>query len=115
MELCIISIGGKIGFSTGSPLRLMEDLQILKPNFVPFVPRVLNRIYHAAQAAGNLPGLKGKIFNTAVEAKLERLHATGDHTHAFWDRIVFKKVFELSFSRRFFDRVFRFKLLLVEM
>lgn len=92
MELCTIGIGGKIGFFSGSPLRLMEDMQILKPNFFPAVPRILNRIYQSAMAAGSAPGLKGTIFNMAVDAKLERLRTTGDHNHAFWDKVVFKKV-----------------------
>lgn len=43
------------------------------------------------QAAG-LPGLKGFLFRSAVEAKLKKLRETGDNTHAFWDRLVFRKV-----------------------
>ncbi|TFY65500.1 hypothetical protein EVG20_g5564 [Dentipellis fragilis] len=91
-ELCVIATGGSIGFFTGDPLRLLEDAQLLKPNFFPSVPRVLNRIYQAAMVAGNVPGFKGAIFRRAVAAKLQKIHTTGDNTHAFWDRIVFKKI-----------------------
>ncbi|KAA1474866.1 acetyl-CoA synthetase-like protein [Dentipellis sp. KUC8613] len=91
-ELCVIATGGSIGFFTGDPLRLLEDAQLLKPNFFPSVPRVLNRIYQAAMVAGNVPGLKGAIFRRAVAAKLQKIHTTGDNTHALWDRIVFKKI-----------------------
>jgi long-subunit acyl-CoA synthetase (AMP-forming) len=92
MELLTVATGGRIGFSTGSPLRVLEDMQILKPNFLPVVPRLMNKFYQAVVAAGSTPGLKGTLFNMAVKAKLERLHATGDPTHALWDRLIFNKV-----------------------
>lgn len=91
-EMCSIASGARIGFFTGDPLRLLEDCQILKPAFFPGVPRVLNRIYQAAMAAGDVPGLKGNLFRKAVQTKIEKWHATGDSTHFFWDKLVFRKV-----------------------
>ncbi|KDR81465.1 hypothetical protein GALMADRAFT_239413 [Galerina marginata CBS 339.88] len=91
-ELCTIAVGGRIGYYTGDPLRLLEDAQILKPNFFPSVPRVLNRVYQAAMVGGNVPGLKGVLFNKALQTKITRLHQTGEVTHAFWDRLVFRKI-----------------------
>ncbi|KAF5358282.1 hypothetical protein D9756_001698 [Leucocoprinus leucothites] len=91
-ELCTIAVGGRIGYFTGDPLRLLEDAQLLKPNFFPSVPRVLNRVYQAAMTGGNVPGIKGKIFNKAVTTKLERLRTTGEVTHPLWDKIVFRKI-----------------------
>jgi len=91
-QMAVIALGGAIGFFTGDPLRLLEDAQILKPNYFPSVPRVLNRIYQAAMVAGNVPGLKGAIFRRAVQTKLENLHATGVTTHPLWDRLVFRKI-----------------------
>jgi len=90
--MVVIALGGAIGFFTGDPLRLLDDAQILKPNYFPSVPRVLNRIYQAAMVAGNVSGLKGAIFRLAVQTKLDNLHATGVVTHPFWDRLVFKKI-----------------------
>jgi long-chain acyl-CoA synthetase len=90
--MCILAVGGRIGYFTGDPLRLLEDAQILKPDFFPSVPRVLNRVYQAAMVAANAPGLKGALFKKAMQVKLDKLHATGDNTHVFWDKLVFRKV-----------------------
>ncbi|KII88692.1 hypothetical protein PLICRDRAFT_689891 [Plicaturopsis crispa FD-325 SS-3] len=91
-ESCVISVGGRIGYFTGDPLRLLEDAQILRPHLFPSVPRVLNRVYQSAMAAADVPGPKGTLFRKAVQVKLDRLHTTGDNTHAFWDRLVFRKI-----------------------
>lgn len=87
-----MALGGAVGYFTGDPLRLLEDAQLLKPHMFPSVPRVLNRLYQAAMAAGSVPGLKGALFKKAIQVKLDRLHTTGIHTHAIWDKLVFRKV-----------------------
>jgi long-chain acyl-CoA synthetase len=38
-------IGVSIGYYSGDPLKLLDDLAELKPNFFPSVPRLFNRIY----------------------------------------------------------------------
>ncbi|KAF8630423.1 hypothetical protein AX15_002971 [Amanita polypyramis BW_CC] len=91
-ELCCMAIGAKIGYFTGDPLRLLEDAQLLRPQFFPSVPRVLNRVYQSAMVGGNVPGLRGNIFRKAMEVKLEKLRRTGDPTHIFWDKLVFRKI-----------------------
>lgn len=87
----IIGRGGSLGFWSNDPLLLLEDMKILRPTMLPAVPRVLNRIYQAGMAAAKLPGVKGALFRRALQVKLDRLHATGVQTHAFWDRLVFRK------------------------
>ncbi|KAH9039045.1 acetyl-CoA synthetase-like protein [Lactarius hengduanensis] len=91
-QLAMIALGASIGFFSGDPLRLLEDAQVLKPNYFPSVPRVLNRIYQAAMVAGDVPGVKGAIFRHAVRTKLDNLYSTGAVTHPLWDRLVFRKV-----------------------
>lgn len=92
VELTMIVLGGCVGFFTGDPLRLLEDTQLLKPHYFPAVPRVLNRVYQSAMAAGSAPGLKGALFRMAVQTKLDQLHKTGISTHPVWDFLVFSKV-----------------------
>ena len=92
MELTTVAVGKRIGYTTGDATRFLEDIQLLKPHFVPLVPRVLNRVYQSVMAAGEAPGLRGAIFRTAVATKLENLETRGQLTHALWDRIVFRKV-----------------------
>lgn len=92
MELHLFAIGGAAAYGLGDPLRLLEDLQMSKPNALPSVPRVLNRIYQAGMAAGQLPGLKGALFQRALATKLHNLKTTGNHSHYFWDKLVFSKI-----------------------
>jgi long-chain acyl-CoA synthetase len=91
-EVLVMCIGGSIGYFTGDPLRLLDDVKALRPHLFPSVPRVLNKIYHGAMVAGNVPSLRGAIFRKAVAVKLEKLHTTGDNTHAIWDKLIFRKI-----------------------
>ena len=110
MEMCVILAGGMIGYSTGSPLRILEDMQVLKPNFFPAVPRLLNKIYQVIAANLEAPGLKGALFRRAVAAKMERLKTTGEYSHPLWDRLVFNKVIEHLHPRQdSFDEHVRYR------
>ncbi|KAH9030628.1 acetyl-CoA synthetase-like protein [Lactarius pseudohatsudake] len=80
-QLAMIALGASIGFFSGDPLRLLEDAQVLKPNYFP--PQWI---------AGDVPGVKGAIFRHAVRTKLDNLYSTGAVTHPLWDRLVFRKV-----------------------
>ena len=105
--------GSAIGYSCGDNLRLLEDLQLLKPTVRPIprrsqrtkksdscckkffvsVPRVLNRVYQALKAATvDAPGFKGSLMRKAFGDKAWNLEHKGINTHAVWDRLVFTKV-----------------------
>lgn len=38
-------VGGSVGFYSGDIKKLSEDMKLLKPTFMPAVPRLLNRLY----------------------------------------------------------------------
>ncbi|KAG0239100.1 hypothetical protein BGW41_007943 [Actinomortierella wolfii] len=93
LESITFSVGGRIGYSTGDPLRLLEDMQALKPTVFPTVPRLMNRIYARVKAATvEAPGLVGALARRGFAAKLANYQAGKGFTHPLWDRLLFKKV-----------------------
>ena len=44
-SIVVLGSGGIIGFFSGSTSLSLEDIQALRPHFIPMVPRVMNRIY----------------------------------------------------------------------
>ncbi|KAF9900814.1 hypothetical protein EC991_006873 [Linnemannia zychae] len=93
MEIFIYSTGGRIGYSSGDPLRILEDVATLQPTFFPTVPRLLNRIYSRVYTlTAGAPGLAGALARRGLAVKLANLKAGLGNKHAFWDRLLFNKV-----------------------
>ncbi|KAF9430664.1 hypothetical protein BGZ76_000762 [Entomortierella beljakovae] len=93
VEIVTFVEGGRIGYSTGNQLTMLEDIAHLKPTFFPAVPRLLNRIYSKVRESTlDAPGLKGVIARKAFDVKLANMQAGHGLTHAFWDRVIFNKV-----------------------
>ncbi|KAF9541450.1 hypothetical protein EC957_003069 [Mortierella hygrophila] len=93
LEILLFSTGGRIGYSTGDPLRILEDVSVLQPTFFPTVPRLLNRIYARVYAlTAGAPGFAGVVARRALAVKLANLKAGLGNKHAFWDRVLFNKV-----------------------
>lgn len=84
--------GWRIGYFNGDVTRLIEDIQLLQPTFMVAVPRILNRIAALINAQMESDSLKARLLRTAVNAKLANHDADGTITHAFYDRLVFRKV-----------------------
>jgi long-chain acyl-CoA synthetase len=66
-----VSEGCKIGFYSGDPLKLLEDVQVLKPTIFVSVPRLFNRIYDKiTQGVKEKSPMQQWIFNKALNSKL---------------------------------------------
>lgn len=63
--------GVSIGYYSGDPLKLMDDLQVLKPTMFPSVPRLFTRIYDKIMAGVKAQSpAKQWLFNRALQSKL---------------------------------------------
>eukprot|EP01116_Phalansterium_solitarium_P022436 TRINITY_DN740_c0_g1_i1.p1 TRINITY_DN740_c0_g1~~TRINITY_DN740_c0_g1_i1.p1 ORF type:complete len:641 (+),score=168.99 TRINITY_DN740_c0_g1_i1:107-2029(+) len=86
------SYGCQVGFFRGDALKLMEDMQALRPTAFISVPRIFNRVYSKVISGVNeAGGWKKALWDRAFASKqywLER----GYLTHRFWDYLVFGKV-----------------------
>ncbi|OQR88982.1 Long-chain-fatty-acid--CoA ligase, partial [Achlya hypogyna] len=100
LHAAMIFLGGAIGFYQGNALKLVDDVQALRPTLFLAVPRLLNKIYdkitEGAAAAG---GIKAWLFQTALDAKLSNLKR-GVATHSVYDALIFSKLkAKLGFDR----------------
>lgn len=84
---CIHSV--RVGYYSGDPLKLMDDLQALKPTLFPSVPRLFNRIYDVIQAKiRESAGLKQMLVTRAVNSKIYYLERGATYHHYTYDKIV---------------------------
>lgn len=62
--------GSSSGFYSGDPLKLLDDIKVLRPSFFITVPRILNRVYGKIIDGVNAKGGAAKfMFNKAVATK----------------------------------------------
>ncbi|KAI8867239.1 acetyl-CoA synthetase-like protein [Ramicandelaber brevisporus] len=91
-----IAMGARMGFWQGDVLKLLDDMQALRPTCLTGIPRILNRVYAKIWAALADKGRVAQwLFNFAYASKLSALRQNGQNTHWLWDRIVFGKIREL--------------------
>mmetsp|Transcript_8967 Transcript_8967/g.8936 ORF Transcript_8967/g.8936 Transcript_8967/m.8936 type:complete len:538 (+) Transcript_8967:363-1976(+) len=85
--------GASVGFYRGDPLKLKDDLALLKPTIFASVPRVLNRFYDLINSnLSKQTGFKAKLIKKALAAKLENLRGKAEYHHKFYDSLIFKKI-----------------------
>ena len=95
-ERCVQAVlfyyGSVIGFYQGDTLKLLDDVQILKPTIFVAVPRLFNRIHEKVMGNVNAAGgLKKKLFMYAYGVKKANLKK-GTVVHKLWDNLIFKQV-----------------------
>uniref|UniRef100_A0A6A7G6B1 long-chain-fatty-acid--CoA ligase n=1 Tax=Hirondellea gigas TaxID=1518452 RepID=A0A6A7G6B1_9CRUS len=92
MEIMAISYANAIGYFQGDQLKLVDDVEELKPTFFPGVPRVWQKVYDGitAQIEASNP-IRRFIFSKAY-ATQTALVQSGQPRSEFWDRIVFSKI-----------------------
>ncbi|KAI8990962.1 hypothetical protein BDF20DRAFT_903877 [Mycotypha africana] len=85
--------GAAIGYYTGNPATLMDDIAELKPTVFASVPRLFNRIYDKVLAGVNAKGgVASYLFHMAYNAKKANLDNSVHHW--LYDRLVFKAIRE---------------------
>ncbi|OQR84380.1 Long-chain-fatty-acid--CoA ligase [Achlya hypogyna] len=92
LQIGLISVGGALGFYQGDTLKLLEDVQALRPTIFLGVPRLLNKIHDkVVESALEAGGVKAWLFRKALDAKLANLQQ-GYVTHGVYDVVVFNKL-----------------------
>jgi len=98
-EQCIfifsIVKGFSHGYYGGDPLKLIDDIQELKPTFFCSVPRILNRVFSKVHdTIKTKGGMAEWVFNRAMDTKRVNYEKDASLNHSLYDKIVFKKIRE---------------------
>jgi long-chain acyl-CoA synthetase len=91
--LVMLYCGTAIGYFRGDNLKLLEDLQELKPTFFNAVPRVISRIVDTVQNTVDAKAIVKFLFNRAYSSKASTLASQGTVSKdTMYDKIMFKKI-----------------------
>ena len=96
-EQCIFMLsifkGFSHGYYSGNPLKLLEDIAVLKPTVFCSVPRILNRVYSAINdSMKQRGGFVEWLYNKALETKKRSYEDNGELSSSFYDTYVFQKI-----------------------
>lgn len=73
VEVAMWAAGGAVGFYQGDTLKLVEDIQTLRPTIFPSVPRLFNKFYDKIMGGVNAAGgIKARLFHRGYAAKVRR-------------------------------------------
>eukprot|EP00116_Pleurobrachia_bachei_P004059 sb/3464321/ len=92
VHLFVFTSGAAVGYYSGNPLDLPDDIRILQPTVFPAVPRVLNKFRDRIQGIINeKPALVRWLFARGLASKYADLNR-GVFEQNMWDKLVFKKI-----------------------
>ena len=92
-NLIAIYNGIKIGYYSGQPCNIFDDIKALQPTILYLYPRVLSKISEAIQSIINkLDETKKNIITNAIKIKINCLLEHGGLDHHIWDKLLFKKI-----------------------
>jgi long-chain acyl-CoA synthetase len=98
IQITCLRAGAVIAYSTGVPA-LLEELQLVRPDFLLAVPRVFQKVHDGARQKAIDAG-RGRVFERAVEAaeRMSRERQAGRVTartraaHAVFERLVYARL-----------------------
>jgi long-chain acyl-CoA synthetase len=109
VQLFAVDAGGEMAYWRRDPKKIVEDVQIIKPTYLPSVPRIFEKIHTAATAKADAAGgAKATLFRWAVGVGREvaRREDRGGHPGlilktqlALADKLVLHKIRELLGGR----------------
>jgi long-chain acyl-CoA synthetase len=93
VQSAFLMAGARMGFYQGDTLKILEDIQELRPTIFCSVPRLYNRIYEKIMAGVEAkPAPLKALFKAALERKKSNLAELNTLTHSFFDALVFAPV-----------------------
>ncbi|KAJ3343941.1 Long-chain-fatty-acid--CoA ligase 1 [Gonapodya sp. JEL0774] len=86
--------GAKYGFYQGDVQKIFDDIGILKPTYVPVVPRLIIRLVDVIRArhTANPNSFHARLFNYAYAQKLNLLRKGIVTKDSIWDGLVFREI-----------------------
>eukprot|EP01069_Polyplicarium_translucidae_P009631 Polyplicarium_translucidae@DN3329_c1_g4_i1.p1 len=100
----VIYRGGRIGISCGEVSRMLEEIKMLNPTFLPTVPRICTRFRDVAmEEVAKMSRLRRVAFYAALRLKQASIATNPMSDHPLWDAAVFSSFRSMLGSRmRFF-------------
>ncbi|XP_003741985.2 long-chain-fatty-acid--CoA ligase 1 [Galendromus occidentalis] len=98
-ELLVIAEGGTVVYWRGDIKKMVDDMKIVKPHYIPMVPRIMNKIFDGVNEKLAQSKIKRAIFNYAYNKKKKLLQRGIMRNDTIYDKLVFKKIQDLLGGR----------------